>query len=87
MPVRMHFIDSEKGNIFLRKTNDEIEFRSLHNRIENYYFALRHQDLAFPDFAPGDYCAVKVYRSQEWYRGRIIENVEHKHLEDAVKVS
>ena len=86
MPVRMHFLDCEKGQMILRKTNDETDLQHLQNRIENYYFALRHNDLEFSNYKPGDFCAVKVYRTQQWWRGEIIGNVNHETIGDAVRV-
>lgn len=82
----MHFLDCEKGQMILRKTNDETDLQHLQNRIENYYFALRHNDLEFSNYKPGDFCAVKVYRTQQWWRGEIIGNVNHETIGDAVRV-
>jgi len=42
--------------------------------------------LEFINFKPGDFCAVKVYRTQQWWRGEIIGDVNHETIGDAVRV-
>ena len=86
MPVTLAFIDSDNGKIILRRKNDEGDQRRIQNLLENFYFPLRHNDLRPAKVEPGDIVAVKVYRTQEWYRAQILQGLNHAKLGPSFRV-
>ena len=86
MPVVLTYIDSDKGKFYVRRKNDEGDLRHIQEELANFYFTLRHNDLKPESVQIGDLLAVKVYRSQEWHRARVLHRFQHAKLGDSYKV-
>ena len=72
----------------LRRVHDNVELEKLQDKIENFYFPLRHGDYQLTEYSKGTIVAAKIYRSQTWWRAKIIdESVQHDMLGEAVRVS
>ena len=86
MPTILTYIDTHRGKLFVRRKNDEGDQRKMLDDLERYYFTLRHDDLKPERVELGDTVVVKVYRTQEWHRARILSELDHAKLGASYKV-
>ena len=72
-------IDPQRGQITLRRHNDDDELEYIQSKVDNYYFPLRHGDYKLTDLNKGDLVATKTYRQQTWWRAKILDiDVDHE---------
>ena len=74
-------IDPQRGQITLRRHNDDDELEYIESKVDNFYFPLRHGDYELTEMSKGDLVAAKTYRQQTWWRAKILDvNVDHEQL-------
>ena len=86
MPIMLTSVDSQNGKFYIRRKNDEGDQKRMMEDLDQFYFPLRHNDLKPEHINIGDVVAVKVYRTQEWHRARILSELDHCKLGASYKV-